>query len=384
MRRRSAGIVEPGRSPFYDALIAPSPTLARHLDARVRTLRGSGATLIQTAVAAGVAWYLAHDVLDHRNAFFAPIAAVIALGVAPGKRTTRAIEIVVGVGVGIAVGDLLIAAIGRGPGQLGLVVLLAMTGTILLGGGTLVVSQAAASGVLVATVPTAHALVPTRFVDALVGGAVGLVVLAVVPRDPIRLARREADPLLAGLASALDDVADALDAHDVPGAERALESARNLDQLVASLDESLELAAETALLAPLRWRERGPVDRYVIAATHLGLAVRNVRVLARAAVRAVELEPTIPDGLVASVRGLATAVRAFAPTLERGGDDSPVREAVIAAAVEATHALDEATGFSIDVLVGQVRSTATDLLRALGDSQVDAVARIRQAAGERR
>src|SRR5262249_34063150 len=162
-------------------------------------LRANGATLLQTAVAAGIAWYLAHDVLGHRNAFFAPIAAVIALGVAPGKRARRAIEIVIGVGVGIAVGDALIAAIGRGPAQLALVVLLAMGGTILLGGGPLGVSQAAASGVLVATVPTANALVPTRFVDALVGGGVGLAVVVAVPRSPVRLARRDAAPLLAGL-----------------------------------------------------------------------------------------------------------------------------------------------------------------------------------------
>ena len=79
--------------------------------------------------------------LGHRNAFFAPVAAVIALGLAPGNRTRRAVEIVLGVGVGIAVGDLLITAIGRGPVQVGLVVLIAMSGAILLGGGALVVPR---------------------------------------------------------------------------------------------------------------------------------------------------------------------------------------------------------------------------------------------------
>jgi uncharacterized membrane protein YgaE (UPF0421/DUF939 family) len=352
----------------------------------VRALRASGVTLLQTAAAAGIAWFVAHDVLHHRNGFFAPIAAVIALGLAaPGRRTTRAVELVLGVGVGIAIGDALIAAIGQGPAQVALVVLLAMSGTILLGGGPLVVSQAAGSAVLVATVPTVgSAVVPTRFVDALVGGMVGLAVLAVVPHDPVRVARRESAPLFAELAATLEDVADALAALDLQAATAALERARTLDALAMRLDSSLELAAETTRLAPRHWHERGRIERYAIAATQLGLAVRNVRVLARAAIRAVELEPEIPAGLVASVRALAASVRAIEPVLELGEGEDAARASAIDAAVGATRALDANAGFSIDVLVGQVRSTATDLLRALGEPQGEAVAEIRAAAGERR
>jgi hypothetical protein len=209
-------------------------------------------------------------------------------------------------------------------------------------------------------------------------------VLAVVPHDPARLARRESAPLFAGLASTLEDVAHALAALDLPAATAALERARKLDDLATRLDSSLELAAETARLAPLHWHERGRVERYATAATHLGLAVRNVRVLARAAIRAVELEPEIPAGLVASVRELAAAVRAIEPVLALGEGESAARAIAIDAAVGATRALDPSAGFSIDVLVGQVTSTATDLLRALGEPQRKAVAEIRAAAGERR
>ena len=66
-----------------------------------------------------------------------------------------------------------------------------MTASILLGGGPLIASQAASSAVLVATVRTpGGGLVPTRFVDALVGGVVGIAVLALVPHDPAAIARR--------------------------------------------------------------------------------------------------------------------------------------------------------------------------------------------------
>ena len=40
-----------------------------------RRLRRTLWPIAQTTVAAGLAWYLAHDVLDHREPFFAPIAA---------------------------------------------------------------------------------------------------------------------------------------------------------------------------------------------------------------------------------------------------------------------------------------------------------------------
>src|SRR5581483_3229018 len=97
--------------------------LHAHLERRLRVLRAAAAPLLQTSAAAGIAWFVAHDLIGHRTPFFAPIAAVIALGVVPGNHTRRAIEIVLGVGVGIAVGDLLISGIGRGPAQVAFVVL---------------------------------------------------------------------------------------------------------------------------------------------------------------------------------------------------------------------------------------------------------------------
>lgn len=360
-----------------------SQTLARHLDARVRVLRATGATLLQTAAAAGIAWYLAHSLLHHRSAFFAPVAAVIVFGLAPGRRTRRAVEIVLGVGVGIAVSDLLITAIGRGPVQVGLVVLLATTGAILLGGGALVVSQAASSAVIVATVnASAGGVVQTRFADALIGGAVGLTVLAIVPRNPARMVRRVAEPLFAELAGTLDDVAAALEARDIEATMRARERARGLDALVAQLQNALELAGETVWIAPSQWHERGRIERVVTAATHLGFAVRNVRVLARAALRAVELEPAIPADLVLSVRDLADAVRRLEATLELGGSGDDVREAAERAAADATRSLEEGMGFAIGVLVGQVRFVATDLLRALGLGRAEAVGQLREAADQ--
>jgi uncharacterized membrane protein YgaE (UPF0421/DUF939 family) len=307
------------------------------------------------------------------------VAAVIALGLGPGKHTRRAIEMVVGVAVGILVGDALISVIGRGPFQVALVVLLAMSGAILLGGGALVVSQAASSAVLVATVISpSHGLVPTRFIDALVGGLVGIAVLVVAPRNPVKLAQRAARPVFVELAAVLDDVAAALEARDLDAMERALGRARATDGLLAGLREALSHGEETVRLAPTQWSERGRVQRYALAAPQVEFAMRNARVLARAGVRAVELEPKISVALIAAIRHLSLAVRQLELALEDDlpGDDA--RASALRAGREATVALEEGMGFAIDVLVGQARSIATDLLRALGVE--DAVDQIRAAA----
>lgn len=344
----------------------------------MRVLRATAAPLLQTAVAAGLAWFVAHDLLGHRTPFFAPIAAVIAIGVVPGNHTRRAIEIVLGVGLGIAIGDLLISAIGRGAPQLAFVVLLAMVGAVLLGGSALVVSQAAASAVLVATVSTSTSgLVPTRFVDAFVGGAVGLVVLAAVPRDTGKILTRAAQPVFAGLASVLDDVAAALAALDIDRAMQTLARARELDDLADGLRETLKLAAETVRLAPLQRHERGRVERYAVAIPHVGFAIRNTRVLARAAVRAVELEPSVPARLISSIGACAEGVRLLERALDTGAGEAGVREAARRAAREATLSFEDEASFAIGALVGQVRSIAADLLRALGLERRVAVEQLR-------
>src|SRR5918998_6721737 len=116
-----------------------------------RRLQMSALPIGQCAVAAGVAWFVATAVIGHARPFFAPIAAVISLGVSLGSRLRRVAELVVGVSLGVLVGDLLISQIGSGTWQIMLVVALAMAAAVFADGATLLVAQAGASAVLVAT-----------------------------------------------------------------------------------------------------------------------------------------------------------------------------------------------------------------------------------------
>lgn len=49
--------------------------------AGLKRLRGVWFTLLQTSVAAGLSWYVAHEALGHPQPFFAPIAAAVSLSI---------------------------------------------------------------------------------------------------------------------------------------------------------------------------------------------------------------------------------------------------------------------------------------------------------------
>jgi uncharacterized membrane protein YgaE (UPF0421/DUF939 family) len=69
----------------------------------------------------------------------------VCLSLSLGERLRRVIELIVGVAVGVGVGDLLISRIGTGPWQIALVVALAMSVAVLLDCGAVTTVQAAVS-----------------------------------------------------------------------------------------------------------------------------------------------------------------------------------------------------------------------------------------------
>jgi hypothetical protein len=336
--------------------------------------------VLQTALAAAAAFTVARDVVGHTNPFVAPVSAIIALGITYGQRTARAIEIVVGVAVGVLVADLITLALGTGPVQIALVIGLAMAASIVLGGSRLVVSQAAISAALVATVTVPGHVVFTRSIDALIGGAIALLVnLVLSPVNPARLAQRSATPLLDELGAVLRDVARAIELRDRDAVVDALARARGLDPLMARFSEAAQVGDEVASLSPLRRSHRGDLAIYVRKAEQMDLAVRNVRVLARGAVRAVDLDAQVPDETILALRDLSSAVTALAPDPLDAARAERARGHVLAAAGRATLGLERTSNLSASVIVGQVRAMAADLLKGLGATDAEAIDDVRHA-----
>jgi uncharacterized membrane protein YgaE (UPF0421/DUF939 family) len=121
--------------------------LRAQLRVRGRRVAVSALPILQRAVAAGPAWFVASDLVGHARPFFAPIAAVISLALSLTSRLRRVAELVVGVSLGVLVGDLLISQIGSGAWQITLVVALTMALAVFTDGATLLVAQAGSSAV---------------------------------------------------------------------------------------------------------------------------------------------------------------------------------------------------------------------------------------------
>ena len=350
---------------------------------RLRRLRGSALLAAQAGTAAGLAWLVAHDLVGHPRPFFAPIAAVIVLNVSVGQRLRRAVELVVGVAVGILVGDVLIYFIGTGPWQIGLSVAFAILAAVFLGGSATVIGQAASSAVLVATLaPPQGGVYYSRFVDALIGGVVGVLVMALLLQvNPLTRIGRAAGPTFECLHEGLLACAGALGSGSLEDAEEALDALRRSESSVAAFRDALADARETATLAPVRWRARAPLAQYVDAEPHLDHAVRNARVLARRTVAAVRDGEEPPDELIAALQGEAEAVTALGRELAAGTEPVRTRELALAAVALAGAAYRRGLGFSSDVVVAQVRTIGTDLLLATGLPDQTVSKLVRRAVG---
>jgi len=82
------------------------------------------------------------------------------------------------------------------------------------------------------------------------------------------------------------------------------------------------------------------------------------------------------------LRDLAEAVRGLAGALEDPERDGDVREPALRAAARATMVLEATGNLSVSVIVGQIRSTAADLLAATGMSYDQSAGAVRDAVRE--
>ena len=344
--------------------------------ARLRLVRGgvrvrnSAWPIAQCAVAAGLAWLLAQRVLGHPVPFFAAVAAVVSLGVSFSQRLRRVGELAVGVAIGVAVGDLLVHVIGRGPWQLAVTVAIGMAAAQLLDGGALITTQAALQAVFVVALPTPAGGVVTRWEDAVVGGVVALGVAALAPPDPRRPAVAEARELLATVSAVLVDTAEAIRTSDAQLADAALDRIRRTQNDVEQWEDAIRAGEEISRISPLRRHARSDLVRYRLALEEVDRATRNLRVAVRRVSYELEQGHQLPAPLAEVLDDLALALRLFRDELALNRQAAGLDGAATAALVTLAPRLDPdrlcADSLSATVVVAQLRSAVVDLLGAQG------------------
>lgn len=332
-------------------------------------MRGHLWPILQTAVAAVGAWYLAVLLgVEHRPAF-ASIAAVISLGAAFGERRQRAVQLIGGVMLGIVIADLLIRALGSGLPQIGLLVVLAMLAAVILGGGELLVGEAAVSAILVASLSSTPTV---RLLDVLIGGGVALAVHTLVfPPDPVLGAARATGSVFGELGVVLRDCAAALAADDVRHGEAAVRAANDLELHIGELRQAIVVGTDAARWAPLRRASRPELQRYTRTVSHAELAARSARMLARNVVGYVRSGRPVPSELSDAIRTLGLAAWELPAQFAepwRGGD---VLRMALQAASLATASTARHSDIALIEIAGQVRSMAIDIVKASEAGETD-------------
>ena len=334
--------------------------LGRLVQVRLRVRDGVW-SVAQCALAAGVAWQLATVLLDHDRPFFACVAAVVCLGVRAAQRLRRVGELAVGVTVGVAVGDLLVDQIGTGAWQISLVLAVALLLALALDGGPLLVAQSGLQAVFVVALPRTPGSGLARWEDALLGGAIALLVAALLPADPWRTARRGAERSLTELAAAARCCATALRDRDPAEAAAALAIARATQVGLDGWAEALTTGREITKLSPLRRDRGGKGPAQALLHSGVDRATRNLRVLVRRVLFALETDEPLAPGLADELDRFGDAVEAV---LHREQDGPP--EELLRLGAELDPDALHSPGLSGSVVLAQLRSAVVDLLVGTG------------------
>lgn len=232
--------------------------------------------IVQASGAAGLAWYIAHDLLGHSDPFFAPITAAVTLSASNVFHAQRVIQNICGVALGISLGAAVQLLLGNEWIAMSGAVFVALSIAVLIGHGFLgegltFANQTAGSAVLVMAITGGDRLFE-RLQEAMIGGGLALAMsLLLFPGNPVEILR-------AARVAVLDALKDALGQPDrmLPAADRVHE---RLDDLI----EARYHARLLARFAPLRRNLRAAVESADRQAAELTLLAGSVLHLARAA-----------------------------------------------------------------------------------------------------
>ena len=173
-------------------------------------------------------------------------------------------------------------------------------------------------GADVTIMPPGTGLSYERMLDALVGGLIGVLVMALLPRNPIPESRRVVATVLDMGADVLYDVARGLENRDAERIAAALQVARSTQRDVTQMDSIIADGVEQVQVSPLMWHRRRHL-RSLARVAPGDNAVRNVRVLARRAIIAMQDSAVPSPEVIDLVKGCGQSMR----TVRRLLDDAP-------------------------------------------------------------
>ncbi|MFF5171581.1 aromatic acid exporter family protein [Micromonospora sp. NPDC000089] len=219
-------------------------------------LRMAAPLIAQCAVLAGLAWWISQTLFGHQRPIFAATAALVCLTAGLGGRGRQAVDLLVGVGTGVLVGEGVRALhAGNDFWLIALAIAVAMATVALVDPRPLTYIQAGGAVLIVVVVGASSS--PTDYLlDAATGGVIGLLGSQVLfTPDPVRLVEAPAREILADAADALRTAADALARGSAAGARAACADAREAHARLGELSAA-RAAAHKETFRTVRGRRR--------------------------------------------------------------------------------------------------------------------------------
>ncbi|MBX9247030.1 FUSC family protein [Actinotalea ferrariae] len=332
--------------------------------------------VLGASLAAGGAWAISYYLLGHPAPFFAPVSAWVALGFTADRRPRRVAELASGVAVGVLLGDLLVHVIGSGPVQIAVVLTVAALVGRFVDRGDLFAMQAGVQAIVIVALPAAQVGSPvSRWVDALVGGGLALVIAVLWPQDPRRRVRAVGEEALVEVAEVLRHLATGLEQRREDEVEEALARGRASQPVLDQWRSTAGAARQSARVSPAFRRHLEELRALEASAVSADRVMRSARVLVRRSRVTVRDEHDVA-ALAALVRAVADATGELAVTLGRGGDHGRARGRLQAVAARADPWAVSREDWQVQGLVLLLRSLVVDLLEAAGEEPDEARAHL--------
>jgi uncharacterized membrane protein YgaE (UPF0421/DUF939 family) len=328
--------------------------------------------IVQCAVTAGLAWYLARLIPGHQVPFLAPVGSIVTLGLTFGQRLRRGFEVAIGVAVGVAVADIWVAIFHTGVWQIVVVCALSMSLATLVGAGPLMTIQAGVQSIVITAIaPPGVGFGVNRWLDAVIGCALALLVATIAPSSPLRKPGEVAANVLNEMGETLALAVAALRANDGEAASQVLDRARAGEVSLAALEEAAAEGVAVVRHSPFRRRQLTAVEALADLAEPLDHASRNLRVLARRCAIAIWRGQDVPAEYMDLIDRLAEICRFMARELQAHRLPTQARERLRAVGEDSAHVLlDES--ISAVVILAQTRSMVADLMELTGMSYGEA------------
>jgi uncharacterized membrane protein YgaE (UPF0421/DUF939 family) len=257
------------------------PRFRWSLTESVQRVGASLPSIVQITLAAAAGYSIARYLFGHSVPLLAVTVAITSLGFSRDARPRRVLETAAGMVVGIALSEVLLTWFGQGPLQMAITLLICLTIARFISNSAAFALTVGIQAMLVHLLEPPDGGVWIRSLDGLIGGVTALIFTAIIPRDPRRMARRDASQLFDVFLGSLGDLQKALRNSDFKVADAALIRVRRSQPLIDNWRMSLDSAISISRISPFLRKYHSQLRGQVRLLRGMDLATRNLRVVVR-------------------------------------------------------------------------------------------------------